>query len=108
MTKSEMEKAIITEIKKSQIAEYGNYSIVDSIKQAISRAMFGKDMTSITIYEFGNGKGKGKHHTDSYRVQLITDEELAMVEKIYSGMVRNGYLRVSKSGEMAKLVKENN
>ena len=101
---TDIERKIISEIKELGFEEYGNYAFSDAIKNGISRVMFGKSVWGGTVYVFGNGCRR--HHTSSYVPQLITDEQKAKVEKIYAGMVRNGYLRVSKSGEMAKLVKE--
>ncbi len=106
MTKEQLEQKIIDNIKKVMdlCPEYGNYILVSSAKNAISRAMFGKDVMSGTIYVFGRGYGKGKHATSSYQKQLITDEQLAKVEKVYAAMIKNNILKLSRSGQMCKLI----
>ena len=67
--------------------------------------MFGCPIESGVVYRFGEGCGRGKHATERYRKQLITDEEIAKVEKVYEAMVKKGYLTTSKKGNMAKLSK---
>lgn len=102
---TEMEKKIIKEIKETQIEAYGNYSFIDAVKCGISRAMFGKDAYGLRCYEYAYGWKNGV--TKIRDPQLITDEQLEKVEKVYENMMAKGFFKKSKSGVMVKLVKEN-
>lgn len=89
MNKADLEKRIIEEIKPLGYDGYGGYAYVESIKRAICRAMFGWDYTDTVM------KALGK----------VTPDVLNRINKVYAGMIKQEYLKESKSGKMAKLVK---
>lgn len=90
MNKTEMEKMIIKEIESLGYDGYSGYAYIEGIKRAICRVMFGWDYTDTVM------KALGK----------VTPDVLNKINKVYTGMVNQGYLKVSKSGKMAKLIKE--
>ena len=88
MSKADLEKRIIEERKPLGYDGYGGYAYVESIKRAICRVMFGWDYTDTVIKALGR----------------VTPEVLNKINKVYAGMVKQEYLKVSKSGKMAKLM----
>ena len=95
MTRLEMEKAIIEKIKEAQIEKLGNYSYIDTVKNAICEAMFSR-----CISEYAGSRYTSWHGGEA------TDEQKEKVEKVYNGLLKKGYLKLSKSELMVKLVKE--
>ena len=128
MTKLEMEKAIISKIKaivednnesdkiqrewiereiesgsdpdnwKDQFF-FNGYIYTGELEDIISVVMFDKPATVHAPYE------RGVRYAGIYWNNL-TDDERAKINRVINGMVKANIIRVSKSGAMVKLLKE--
>ncbi len=74
------------------------YDFLTTWKNIISNAMYGR-----TYYEWHPaqaGKYKGTGH-GAFATSELTDAEQEIIEKVFDGIVKRGYLKLSKSGKMA-------
>ena len=74
------------------------YDFLTGWKNIISVVMYGR------IYEEWHsahaGRYKGKGH-GAYITSELTDAEAEIIDRVFNGLVKHGYLRLSKSGKMA-------
>lgn len=78
------------------------YDFLTNWKNTISEVMYGK-----TYYEWHPaqaGRYRGTGH-GAYVTSELTDHEQEIINKVFDGLVKHGYLKLSKSGKMATLKK---
>lgn len=78
------------------------YDFLNNWKNDISMAMYGRIYHEWHPAQAGRYKGTGH---GAYITTELTTEEQEIVNKVFNGLVKHGYLRLSKSGKMAKMVK---
>lgn len=74
------------------------YAFVTVWKNVIADVMYGR-----TYYEWHPaqaGRYKGTGH-GAYVTSELTDVEIEIINKVFDGLVKHGYLKISKSGKMA-------
>lgn len=74
------------------------YDFLEAWKNAISKAMYSKVYSEWHPAQAGRYKGTGH---GAYVTTELTDEEIVKIDKVFAGLVKHGYLKVSKSGKMA-------
>jgi hypothetical protein len=74
------------------------YEFHQTWKNAISGVMFGRIYYEWHPAQAGRYKGTGH---GAYATSELTDEEQEIVDKVFNGLVKHGYLKISKSGKMA-------
>lgn len=77
------------------------YDFLEDWKNVISKAMYGR------IYHEWHSAQAGRRGTGhgAYITSELTEKEKTIVTKIFNSLVDHGYLKKSKSGAKAKLVK---
>ena len=78
------------------------YDFIETWKNIISKAMYGRIYHEWHSAQAGRYKGTGH---GAYITSELTEKEKEMVSKIFNNLVEKGYLKKSKSGKQAKLVK---
>ena len=78
------------------------YEFIDGWKNVISKAMYNRLYSEWHSAQAGKYKGTGH---PAYMSTELTPEEKDKVYKVYQGLVKQGYLKLSKSGKMATFVK---
>lgn len=79
------------------------YDFLTSWKNVISNAMYGKTYEEWHSAQAGRYKGTGH---GSYITTELTKEQIANIDKVFNGLVKQGYLKLSKSGKMATFIKK--
>lgn len=74
------------------------YDFLEAWKNAISKAMYGKIYSEWHPAQAGRYKGTGH---GAYATTELTAKEAENVDKVFAGLVKRGYLKLSKSGKMA-------
>lgn len=78
------------------------YEFITTWKNVISNAMYGKTYQEWHSAQAGRYKGTGH---GAYITTQLTAIEKEKVNKVFEGLVKHGYLKLSKSGEMATFIK---
>lgn len=78
------------------------YDFLNVWKNAISKAMYGRIYYEWHPAQAGRYKGTGH---GAYVTSELTDVEIEIVNKVFDGLVKHGYLKISKSGKMATFKK---
>lgn len=74
------------------------YDFLTDWKNIISKAMYGRTYQEWHSAQAGRYRGTGH---GAYTTTELTEKEIGIVDKVFEGLVRNGYLKISKSGKMA-------
>lgn len=82
--------------------QHHGYDFLEAWKNIISKAVYGRIYHEWHSAQAGRYKGTG--HA-AYITTELTEEEKEKVGKIFDGLVRQGYLKISKSGKMARYTK---
>ena len=82
--------------------QHHGYDFIDEWRNIIGHAMYGKKYREWHSAQAGRYKGTGH---DSYVTSDCTAEERENIVKVWNGMVKRGYFKISKSGAKARLVK---
>lgn len=77
------------------------YEFLEAWKNTISEAMYGRTYHEWHPAQAGRYKGTGH---GAYATTELTPEEIGKVDKVFGGLVRHGYLRLSKSGKKARFI----
>lgn len=97
--KEDFERAVRFHLGQKQ----HEYDFLNNWKNDISKAMYdGRIYHEWHPAQAGRYKGTGH---GAYITSELTEEEKQIVNKVFDGLVKHGYLRISKSGKMAKMVK---
>ena len=78
------------------------YEFITTWKNVISKVMYGKTYQEWHSAQAGRYKGIGH---GAYITTDLTETEIIKVNKVFEGLVKHGYLKVSKSGKMATFTK---
>jgi len=78
------------------------YNFLTDWKNVISSAMYGRIYFQWHSAQAGRYKGTGH---GAYVTTELTEKEISNIDKVFNGLVRHGYLKLSKSGKMAKYTK---
>lgn len=79
------------------------YDFLTGWKNVISNAMYGRVYHEWHSAQAGRYRGTGH---GAYVTTELTDKEIENIDKVFAGLVKHGYLKLSKSGKMATLKKE--
>lgn len=81
--------------------QHHGYEFVEEWCNVIAQVMYGR------VYHEWHSACPGKHGTGhgAFSTTELTHDEHSNVYKVFKGLVKQGYLRLSKSGYKAKLVK---
>lgn len=77
------------------------YDFIEAWKNVISKVMYGRIYHEWHPAQAGKYKGTGY---GAYVTSELTDKEKDNIDRVFNGLVRRGYIRLSKSGKQAKLV----
>ena len=78
------------------------YEFLETWKNAIANAMYGRIYHKWHSAQAGRYKGTGH---GAYATTELTDTEIDIINRVFVGLVNHGYLKLSKSGKMAKYTK---
>ena len=78
------------------------YDFIEAWKNVIAVAMYGRIYHEWHSAQAGRYKGTGH---GAYVTSELTTEEQGKVGKVFDGLVKHGYLRLSKSGKQATFTK---
>ena len=81
--------------------QHHGYEFVEEWCNVIASVMYGR------VYHEWHSACPGRHGTGhgGYSSSELTSDERKNVHKVFNGLIKHGYLRQSKSGYKAKLVK---
>ena len=82
--------------------QHHGYDFTTSWMNVISQVMYGRVYHEWHSAQAGKYKGTGH---GAYITSELTKEEKEKINLVFNGLVKQGYLRLSKSGAKAKLVK---
>ena len=82
--------------------QHHGYDFIEAWKNVISKAMYGRIYHEWHSAQAGRYKGTGH---GAYITSELTVEEQGKVGKVFDGLVRQGYLKLSKSGKQATFTK---
>ena len=78
--------------------QYHGYAFLTDWKNVISGVMFGRVYHEWHSAQAGLRKGEGH---GAYITSELSDDECIVINKVFDGLVKHGYLRLSKSQKMA-------
>lgn len=78
------------------------YDFLEAWKNTIAKAMYGRIYHEWHSAQAGRYPGTGH---GAYVTTELNEKEIEIINKVFDGMVKKGYFRISKSGKQAKLVK---
>ena len=78
------------------------YDFLEGWKNIIAKAMYGRIYHEWHSAQAGRYRGTGH---GAYVTTELTSEEISNIDKIFNGLVKHGYLRISKSGKQATFTK---
>jgi hypothetical protein len=82
--------------------QHHGYDFIEAWKNVIAKAMYGRIYQEWHSAQAGRYRGTGH---GAYTTSELTYEEQGKVGKVFDGLVRQGYLKVSKSGKQATFTK---
>ena len=77
------------------------YDFLESWKNEISKAMYGREYHQWHSAQAGRYKGTGH---GAYVTTELTPQEIANVDAVFQGLIKHGYLKLSKSGKQATFI----
>lgn len=77
------------------------YDFKEEWKNEISKAMYGRTYHEWHSAQAGRYKGTGH---GAYITTELTPQEIANVDAVFQGLIKHGYLRLSKSGKQATFI----
>lgn len=77
------------------------YDFKESWKNEISKAMYGREYHQWHSAQAGRYKGTGH---GAYVTTELTPQEIANVDAVFQGLIKHGYLKLSKSGKQATFI----
>ena len=78
------------------------YDFVQEWKNIIAMVMYNRIYHEWHSAQAGRYRGTGH---GAYITSELTTEERSNIDKVFNGLVKHGYLRLSKTGKQAKLIK---